>query len=184
VAKRPGRKRNLDVDRHPCGQINDYGGRVYPPNTQMNQEVRWEEGKNRGERYLVRPSASIVRTLDLTERQARAAEEFASLRDACAKYAWDAPKFTAKASSPFQGKAHPSEQDPDHIVSLGAKFHAKYMDVVRWTQGRVQWGEGKPRRGFLGIAVRVCLQDERPSSEGDLFVLRHGLNILADRWKL
>jgi hypothetical protein len=180
---RSGRKRNQNVVRHPCGQINDYGGRVYPPNTQMNQEVRWEEGKNRGERYLVRPSASVVRTLDLTERQTRAADEFASLRDACAKYAWDAPKFTAKASSPFLGKAHPPEKDPDHIVSLGAKFHEKYMDVVDWAIGRKQWNEGAPQRGFLGVAVKVCLENEGPT-ERELFVLRHGLKILADRWRL
>jgi hypothetical protein len=179
---RQGRKRKQNVDRHPGGRINEYdGGRVYPQNTQMNQEVRWVEGKNRGERYLVRPS--VVRTLDLTEKQVKAAEEFAALRMACARYSWEAPPLAPKVSSPFQGKAHPPEKDPDHIVNLGAKFHAKYVDVIRWTQGRVTWVEGAPKRGFLGALVRVCLEGEMPTEHG-LFVLRHGLNILADRWKL
>jgi hypothetical protein len=183
VGKRPGRKRSQGVERHPGGQINDYGGRVYPPNTQMNQEVVWEEGRNRGERYLVRPSARVVRTLYLTERQVRAAEEFAALRMACARYSWEAPALAPKVSSPFLGKAHPPEKDPDHIVSLGVKFHARYMDVVKWATGRVQWDEGAPQRGFLGIAVKVCLEGQKPS-EHDFLVLSHGLNILAERWKL
>jgi hypothetical protein len=182
VPKRPGRKRSQGVERHPGGQINDYGGRVYPPNVPMNAEIGWVEPKGVGaKKYLARPT--VLKKLYLTERQVRAAEEFSALRMACARYSWEAPAMVAKVSSPFLGKAHPPEKDPDFVVSLGVKFHAKYMEVVNWATGRIQWPEGAPIRGFLGIAVKVCLEGQKPT-ESDFVVLSHGLNILANKWRL
>jgi hypothetical protein len=170
---RAGRKRSQNVVRFPCGRAKEDNSLKMPHNT---ENVRITGDGKLGTKHGLERVTDVLEILSLTKSQRLAGQEFAKLRDLCRLYAWDAPKMSAKVSNPMGGHAHPGEPTAE-IISLGEKYHAKYIQALGAIRRR------KGHRHTLSAIVAVCLENKMPTSEQRVPLVA-GLDILVELWSL